>query len=405
MSERKTARSVLAYERGARIANRMAMISVLIGLIAIVIGGGVVYMANKARNQALADVEIANGLVTAANEKAKEVGARTEAITAFNFELISLTTLAADVKPGADRIASNAAEKAETLIAQAAEDEELKAMVPKLMEIRKGIFVAYGDLAAAIDAQRQLVSGFPTGARIIDLAILQCSAGDFAAAEATLRNDKLTAADAALITEGLRFQPACGTRFDALAATLAPAAEGPPPGAPAEQVLEEATGDILKDVGTTTPSRGPASVPELDDVLPPPQSKITKVFLHVRDETQRASAVAIAAQICKPADASVQAYDMPGVQVVAAPKAYPPNARVIYYYVDQAPAAESIASQVQSIASGLGLRGYDAPFESRIYSAEGLPEDRVEIWFAAGAPGSDETVPKQSKCSAGGDLR
>lgn len=396
MSERKTARSVLAYERGARIASRMAMISVLIGLIAIVIGGGVVYMANKARNQALADVEIANGLVTAANEKAKEVGARTEAITAFNSELISLTTLAADVKPGADRIASNAAEKAEALIAQAAEDEELKAMVPKLMEIRKGIFVAYGDLAAAIDAQRQLVSGFPTGARIIDLAILQCSAGDFAAAENTLRNKRLTAEDAALITLQDRFQSTCGPRFDFIAESLGQTdAERAAPAAPSEEALSESLGtdsDILKDVGSGVPSRGSASAAGDEPVLPADQ--ITKVYLHVENESQRAAAEEIARCIAE------QGFTVPRIEVVAPPRYYPRTARVIFYYADQTKSAVNIARRVERIAAHLGLEGYDVSMDARIYSAEGLPRDRVEIWFSKAAPAIAIAPGSRTDCQA-----
>lgn len=370
----RTARSVLAYERGARLAGRMASLSVLIGLVALVLGGGVVWWAGIQLDESrrlTSEEEEKRGEAEKATERALTV---LEATNDLNARLVSLGTIVADLDTKNASGTQFALDEIQALIDLAGNDTATKPTVLKLSAMRVGIYANAGNFADALMLQSELNALDPNQYRILDLAILQCRAGAFDAAQTTLLDSGLTRENTALIKMDERVKTACGERFNSLASTLS-------------------ADDGKVDGHTTDPGDGP-EIPSATPEPAAPAVAITQVFLHIKTEGQRASAAAIGKGLC---DAG---YDMPGIQLVPEPRYYPSTARVIFYYADQTKDAVSIARKVERIAGGLGLTGYDVALDARIYRSEGLPHDRVEIWFAEDAPATESEESKTFKCVA-----
>lgn len=378
--ERQTARSVLAYERGARQARRLVMFSVLIGLLALALGGGAVWWARQDLKTTTAQKDAIAIEAGKLKKSADAERTRIETLTSLNKRLIQLGSIVAALQPDDAAGASAALKEVDDLIALTASEESLAPVALTLREIRIGVLVSTNDFRAAIEEQRALNAAAPPSAgRILDLAILECRADDPEGARETLRIG-LSPEDAALLTGDDRLINACG---DSLGA-LAPQLTGEAPLTPAET---SSPGDTSDDI---TNGDTPATK---DTAAQDAAAKITKIFLHVRTEGQRANAARIAESICK------AGYQMPGIQVVPEPRFYPSSARVIFYYSDQTDAAVTIARKVENMAADLSLSGYDKAFDARLYRAEGLPEDRVEIWFDEFAPETADTVEKRFKCN------
>ena len=367
-AERKTARSVLAYERGARLASRLAMFSVLIGLTALILGGGVVWWARDQLQKAEAATAKAEAELDAAIAATEAQKTQTTRLTRLNESLVQLGSLTASLRADDTAGTSAALGRIEALLTEISGDESLADIAIKLRQMRIGVQASTNALALAIDEQRALNADLPPDAgRVLDLAILQCRLPDLAGARATLEAG-LTAADAGLLRDD-RFRTACGDSFAGLASSLAGVPE-----------LDASAGDgpdladILKETDIpfeTSPGRGPASVPEVSAA----ESDIKKIFLHIRSEDQRASAIEMASALC------ADGWSVPGIQKVEAPQPYPSTPRIIYYYADQEKDAAIAADAVRLNAELTGKAKWQISYDLRLYRADGLPRDRVEVWF------------------------
>ena len=262
--ERKTARSILAYERGARIAQRLTVISVLIGMTAIIFGGGVVWWAKRDLDRTIAlktEAESERQVAQAATDAAKKNFAD---LTAVNDRLVRLGTLVSGLRADDATGTSLALQEIDALLGMTEETELMTSIGLKLREMRIGIYVTTNALDKAIAEQRALnVALEASPGRVLDLAILQCRAKDPAGARETLRAG-LSTDDAALLTDDDRLLSACGNAVAGLAAQLAPLAaadasmgEVPEPESPAS-VEEEKSLPV-------DPGRNPAAA---DGVTP-----------------------------------------------------------------------------------------------------------------------------------------
>lgn len=124
------------------------------------------------------------------------------------------------------------------------------------------------------------------------------------------------------------------------------------------------------------------------EVSSPPSSaelaeayKVKIVYLHIRDEADRADAERLRAALRE------RGYRVPGIQLVAPPRGYRESLR--YYYDQQSVEAAAMAGQVTAIANEIGLSGW-AGWTPRTLSLAGayenLPRDRVEIWLPERSP-------------------
>lgn len=372
MEERPASRTVTAYARGLYLAQVFQLAVAAIAILAVIIGG---WMVAEQRKK-LVTLEAAQA---EAVEKLKAAEAMSGQRLAFNERLIGLGTLIAGIEPGDSAgygaglaaIGQLETDFAADLATPDWRDAalRLKGLTVNLLEASQQFDLAASGQAALIDALGSDVT--PTA--LIRLATLECRKGDFASAQSVVT--RALAGTAAAEFNDSAFQDACAVRISV-----------PGPASPAEDVDGAVSGD-----GTASPagpSRGPASVPEKEAA----PREVQKVFLHIREEGQRAAAIRIAREVC------AAGYEMPGIQKVEAPRAYPPTPRVIYYHADQAPEAGEVGKLITGFASGEGLAAWDIPYDLRLYRGEGLPRDRVEIWFPENTELSAERVDQRFRC-------
>lgn len=373
MEERPASRTVTAYARGLYLAQIFQLAVAAIAILAVAIGG---YMVVKQRNE----------LKAIAAERAKEeirlveITAEQEIKLQLNETLTAAMVAMSEARPddafGSELAYSRALNELETALAllpeetaDAASDawKDTRQTIGRMMV---GTLTSAQRLPQAIEVQKSLLARETPGTEVwagysIGLATLHCQAGDKTAATAILTAE-FQAGFPDLLNDNA-FVTACG----AIA-----------PSSPAPEMPDRSGGD--KSVG-------------LDDLLetPAPSGAITRVFLHIRTENQRRAAANIAARLCENRSLSV-----PGIELVAAPRGYPPNARAIYYYPDQATDAAAIAAIVQAEIGGLGIGGWNQPLEARLYQAENLPRDRVEIWLPETGGDASSLGPGQHSCRA-----
>lgn len=112
--------------------------------------------------------------------------------------------------------------------------------------------------------------------------------------------------------------------------------------------------------------------------------KVTLIYLHIRDEADRADARRLQQALQQ------AGYRVPGIELVAPPHGYGQNVR--YYYEPQATETHTIAQLVTTNLRQLGIAGWRGwtPREVSLAGAyDNLPRDRVEVWLpprAAQAP-------------------
>lgn len=375
MEQRPASRTVTAYARGLYLAQVFQLAVAAIAIIAVIIGG---YMVSQQRTE----LETLRGEVDTAKIELETARAESGKRLAFNDRLIALGSLIAGIDPSDPSGYSAGLTALEELqkdykgdLAQPTWQEASQ----RLAALRVNLLEASQQVDAAAAAQAEFLASLGEAAPnsgYIRLATLQCKRGDFTAAQAVI-TDHLSAADPGEFNDGA-FQDACAGRL-----TL-PAVVAPPP------LFEENIDKSIDDIpapGADGGSRGPASAPEVVAI-----SEIERVYLHIREPGQRAAAARVARDLC---DAG---FRMPGIEAVTDPRPYPKTPRVIYYYADQSGPAGEIGSLVSSIAGNLGLRAWDIDYDLRLYRAEGLPRDRVEIWFPEGTELSSETVDVKFSC-------
>lgn len=373
MEERPASRTVTAYARGLYLAQIFQLAVAAIAILAVVIGG---YMVVKQRNELRAIAaerekeEVRLGEITAEQEIKLQLN---ETLTAA---MVAMSEARPDDAFGSELAYSRALNELETALSLLPE-EPTDASIDVWKETRQTIRrMMVGALTSAqrqpqaIDVQKALLARETAGSAAwatysIRLAALHCQFGDKTSAAAIVTAE-LQAGFPDLMNDNA-FVTACGA-----IAPLLPAPEMP------------------------DRSGGVKSV-DFDDLLEPsaPSGAITRVFLHIRTESQRRAAANIAARLCENRNLSV-----PGIELVPAPRGYPPNARAIYYYPDQAADAAAIAAIVQSEIAGLGIGGWNQPLEARLYQAENLPRDRVEIWLPETGGDAASLGPGQHSCRA-----
>lgn len=377
MENRPASRTVTAYARGLYLAQIFQLAVAAIAILAVVIGG---YMVVKQRNELRA--------IAAEREKEEirlvEITAEQEIKLQLNETLTGAMVAMSEARPDdafASELAySRALNELETALALLPEEpadaatdtrpdtwKDTRQTIGRMMV---GTLTSAQRLPQAIAVQQTLLARETSGTEVwagyaIGLATLHCQAGDTAAAAAILTAE-LQAGFPDLLNDNA-FVTACGA--------IAP----PPP--------VRTRPDLSSDDKSL----------DFEDLLetPAPSGAITRVFLHIRTENQRRAAANIAARLCENHSLSV-----PGIELVAAPRGYPPNARAIYYYPDQAADAAAIAAIVQAESAGLGISGWNQPLEARLYQAENLPRDRVEIWLPDTGGDAASLGPGQHSCRA-----
>lgn len=381
MEERPASRTVTAYARGLYLAQAFQLAVAAIAILAVIIGA-VMVSRQRAELKALEAAQVI------ATEKLQAAEAQSGQRLEFNDRLIGLGTLIAAIEPGdpAGYGAGLAAiEKLETDFAADLAAPEWRDAALRLSTLTVYLLEASQQFDLAAAEQLAIVTGLGEDADVaalIRLAALQCRTGDFAAAQTTVTSRLSAAAPAEFNDTG--FQDACAGRI-----VLPEPPPLPEPEIPAEETKDAGIDDII--TSPDVPSRGPASEPGVIEPAPAP-GEITKVFLHIREEGQRAAALKVAEQVC------AAGYEMPGIQKVQAPRAYPTTARVIYYHADQSAEAGEIGRLITAYSDDLGLAAWATEYDLRLYRGEGLPRDRVEIWFAEDTELSDEAVPQRFRC-------
>lgn len=119
--------------------------------------------------------------------------------------------------------------------------------------------------------------------------------------------------------------------------------------------------------------------------------KIRLVFLHIRNEPQRASAIDLAQRLC------AAGYAVPGIEHVAEPRSYPARGDIRYYYAEQRGEAERIAALAGPAANPMVAR--------RLVGLDGLPRDRVEIWLADARVAERAQANRRFSCAPAEEAR
>jgi hypothetical protein len=211
--------------------------------------------------------------------------------------------------------------------------------------------------SAFVDYARQATYSCRAGGAAQGQAALQSAPQGFASA---LNGADLAAARAELVA-------ACGAAVLGSAQPQAPMAGEPPPLAdrppPPPSSSESAANSRRIGLGTRA----------VRDALDPYKIKI--VYLHIRDESDRADAERVAGAL------RAANYRVPGIELVAAPRGY--GASVRYYYAAQATEAHTIAGQVSAAVRDLNITGWTGwtPRETPLGGYERLPRDRLEVWL------------------------
>jgi FtsZ-binding cell division protein ZapB len=104
--------------------------------------------------------------------------------------------------------------------------------------------------------------------------------------------------------------------------------------------------------------------------------KVRLVFLHIRDEADRADAQRLGEAL------SQRGYRVRRIELVGPPRGYRESLR--YYYPQQAGEASAIGGEIAAIANEIGVTGWSG-WRPQLVSLEGayenLPRDRVEVWL------------------------
>jgi hypothetical protein len=372
MEDRPASRTVTAYARGLYLAQIFQLAVAAIAILAVVIGA---YMVSKQRE------ELKRISDTRQTEEVRlgEITEEQQTRLAINETLTAALIAMSEARPGdafASELAySRAFDTLDKALAQVpgepltgGEDpwKETRQTIRRMMV---GTLSSAQRLPQAITIQEELLSreqaGTPAWATYsIGLASLHCEAGD-AAAAATIVTPELQAAFPDLLNDNA-YITACGSLSSPAPDRSAGSAEAEGPAIPSEPA-----------------EAAPAS------------SGISRVYLHIRQESQRRAAANVAERLCK-----YQGLSVLGIELVAAPRGYPVTPRAIYYYPDQVVDAATIAAIVQLEIQELGLSSWDRPFDARLYQADNLPRDRVEIWLPETGGDAAGLGPGKASCTA-----
>ncbi len=346
MEERPASRTVTAYARGLYLAQVFQLAVAVIAILAVVIGG---YMVNKQRQELTA----AKLELEAAEARLGDVQEETGANLSVNERLVAATVALSEARPGdefgSELAYSRAFDELDAALAEIPSApldgstdnwKETRQIIRKMMV---GTLTSGGRVEQAINIQSEIVTREEVGSEVwaaytIGLAALQCEAGNYDAA-------------AVLVTDAFKEAHPDQLNDNAYLTYCA--------SAPATDGLTDDTPD------SRAPEEGPA----------PASAGIRVVYLHIRDEQQRRAAANIAEKLCE------NGLSVAGIELVPPPRGYPNTPRAIYYYPDQVGDALTIATSVQIASGALGLSAWDRPIDTRLYQAENLPRDRVEIWL------------------------
>lgn len=346
MTDRPTSRTVTAYARGLYLAQVFQLAVAVIAILAVVIGGYMVKQQTERLNATKNELAEANIRLGAVKE---ETGTN----LSLNERLVAATVALSEAHTGdafgSELAYTRAFEELTKALAEvpAAPTEtatdEWTATRQTIRKMMVGTLTSGKRYPEAIGIQSELVARSEAGSEnwatySAELAALHCQVGDFGAASA-------------IVTDAFREAHPEQLNNNAYKTNCAGAPQMAAPGAAADDAAAEAE------------DAAPASV------------GIRIVYLHIRQEDQRRAAANIAEQLCS------NGLTVRGIELVAPPRGYPATPRAIYYYPDQLNDAQTIASAVQNAAGKLGLPAWNRSIDTRLYQAENLPRDRVEIWL------------------------
>ena len=371
MEERPASRTVTAYARGLYLAQVFQLAVAGIAVLAVIIGG---YMVSRQAEQ----LGVLKSSVQEAEFRLDDVSEETTIKLAINERLTAAAVALSEARPGDEFGSELAYSRAfdELGKALAIAPDELSGPGPDVWKetrqtIRRmmvGTLTGGQRLGEAITVQQELVSreeaGSPAWATYSTaLASLHCQAGDFESAATIVTPDFRTAHPDQLKDNA--YVSAC-------AALVASLDEQPSKSVSSEDAPAEAA---------------PAEVA-------PASAGIHRVFLHIREEGQRPAAANLAERLCE------TGLSVPGIELVAAPRGYPITPRAIYYYPDQQTDAAAIAAAVQIELTTLGISDWNRPIDTRLYQADNLPRDRVEIWLPETGGQGASLGPGKASCQA-----
>jgi hypothetical protein len=125
---------------------------------------------------------------------------------------------------------------------------------------------------------------------------------------------------------------------------------------------------------------------------PASEYKVWSVFFHIRVEADRTAAVALAQGLC------AAGYAVPGIELVPEPASYPRWNDVRFYHEQQKAEAQHVAGLVSSLARAANAEAWSS--EPRVRPLSGyqdLPEDRIELWLTDSGALTDATHTTGSK--------
>lgn len=423
MEDRPTSDRITAYSRGLR---RVFVFQLVVGAIALfTVAASAFYISQKRNELAEIQSEKDNALAAtvsavadrdAALLMAEEARADTERRMSFNLDVVDIGITAS--RAGIDEIAlKTAVFKIDRVLFNLPDAPEWDTTRFDLFRLRITLLDADGQGDQAVFQQAELVDLYMAQSQqahsdeesevegaadaILDLAALLCKIGDTPTASRILgacydtfpweaRRDRAnfrdfcgmgviapteTAASPSAMTcsreiEQISNQYSARLRRDLLPVVALELAVPEP--RPFSTSLPEAP-------VTVDTSPGAETVPQENEV------RTNKVFLHIREDGQRAAAVRVAKALCESAGLTV-----PKIERVAAPRGYPEEARLVYYHPEQADAARALSDRFASIAAEASAEALSAPLQIRLYEGRNLPRDRVEIWFDPRSAGSED---------------
>jgi hypothetical protein len=115
----------------------------------------------------------------------------------------------------------------------------------------------------------------------------------------------------------------------------------------------------------------PAADPSRIESTSSARYRIRRVFPHIRVESDRAAAIALGTSLCN------SGYEVPGIELVPAPRPYPRQADLRFYYEEQRAEAQHIASLVAGASTPAR---WMEPGVRLLSGYQNLPEDQVELW-------------------------
>lgn len=128
-----------------------------------------------------------------------------------------------------------------------------------------------------------------------------------------------------------------------------------------------------------------------------PAFKVRLVFLHIRQESERGTAIRIAEALC-----NEHGYSIPGIERIAPPRPYPRIGDLRYYHSEQEGEATRIGLSIERLMAEEGWRDTRLSVLPLV-GFDGLPRDRVEVWLperdtGPGVELAEERAPPRFAC-------